>query len=546
MSLKKLKILIVDDEEAARKFIISSLDWQRMNMEIMGEAVSGLEALAMMEEQVPDILFTDIKMPYMDGLELSQLVASRYPHVKIIILTAFKDFDYAKKSIAIGVSHFLLKPINRVELHATICKLQEQIDKEKQQWFEYGHLKEILIKNRDILRERFLLEFLEKSQQTPAVEKQISYYFPQRVIDYVQVTLLELQEHSRDEMAEEEKILRGMKILEFVRNYIKSDERIELLLDKEHRLILISFSAEIQMSALCEQIQQGIHQTSGIDIAFGIGGAYEEIYEMSRSFQEAGEALKYSRYTSNQPIVVYQNDLHLQNTGWHLSQGQIEDIKFYIKAGLQEQLKEELPKLYQDGEGKLLMPDYARILSMNLLSAGANAANEIGMPTAEILGKDTNQFLQILLEPSSQRLEKRTISCLCSLAESVAAFRSNKSKSVLWEILQYIQKESSNPELTLTAVAEVFHMNDSYLSRSFKKELGFSFSKYLNRLRMEKAILLIDTTDLKAYQIGEAVGIPDAYYFSNCFKKYTGKSIREYRGGSGRNKETKEQTENKS
>lgn len=97
--------------------------------------------------------------------------------------------------------------------------------------------------------------------------------------------------------------------------------------------------------------------------------------------------------------------------------------------------------------------------------------------------------------------------------------------------MHYIQEEITNPSLSLGFVAEKFHMNDSYLSRIFKRELGFSFSKYLNRLRMERAIELLNTTDLKAYQIAESVGIPDAYYFSNCFKKYTGKSVRDYRKG---------------
>jgi two-component system response regulator YesN len=108
-------------------------------MELIGEAVSGLEALAYMEDSIPDILFTDIKMPYMDGLELSQIVSQKYPHVKIVILTAYKEFDYAQKSIRIGVSHFLLKPINQNEMKTILLNLLDQIDQERKQWVEYDH-----------------------------------------------------------------------------------------------------------------------------------------------------------------------------------------------------------------------------------------------------------------------------------------------------------------------------------------------------------------------------------------------------------------------
>lgn len=168
---------------------------------------------------------------------------------------------------------------------------------------------------------------------------------------------------------------------------------------------------------------------------------------------------------------------------------------------------------------------------MNLLSSAINVANDIGIPLDGMFSDYGNSFLQILLEPTSQDLRSRTSAFLTRLATEIAAYRTNKSKNVLWEVIQYIQAHLTDSSLSLGSVAERFHMNDSYLSRTFTKELGFSFSKYLNRLRMEHAIMLINTTDLKAYQIAEAVGIPDAYYFSNCFKKYTGKSIRDYRKG---------------
>ena len=141
MNHEKLKVLIVDDEELARKMLLTGADWNTMNMEITGEAVSGQDALSAMEEQLPDILFTDIKMPYMDGMELCNIVTRKYPHIKIVITTAFKDFDYAHQCISLGVSHFLLKPINRNDLISTLLKLREQIERERQQWLEVDHLR---------------------------------------------------------------------------------------------------------------------------------------------------------------------------------------------------------------------------------------------------------------------------------------------------------------------------------------------------------------------------------------------------------------------
>ena len=525
------KVIIVDDEELARKMLITGTNWSALNMEIIAEAVSGQDALSIMEEQIPDILFTDIKMPYMDGLELCRIVTKRYPHIKIVITTAFKDFDYAHQCISLGVSHFLLKPINRNDLVSTLFKLREQIETEKQQWLEFDHLKKILEKNYSFLRERFLLEFCENSTRSSSTEKQISYYFPDGIPSYIQVTLLEANSSHSGNLTEEDHLLQDMKNLEFIKKHIEGIKDIEIFADNNHHLVLLTYSPDVQVVSLCEQLQHSIYQTSGNEILFGIGNHYDNFYKAETSWSEALESLKFSRYMPNQPIIIYQNDIHVQNTGWTSSPAELEDIKFYIKAGLPDSVQKVLSSLYMAPNGNLISLDHARILSMTLLSSAVNVANDIGIPLDGLFSDSGSFFLQILLEPTSQDLYNQTSAFLTRLASEIAAYRTNKSKTILWEVLQYIQSHVTDSSLSLGSIAETFHMNDSYLSRTFTKELGFSFSKYLNRLRMEHAITLLNTTDLKAYQIAEAVGIPDAYYFSNCFKKYTGKSIRDYRKG---------------
>lgn len=525
----KLKVMIVDDEELSRKFLVSSVDWSAFQLELIAEAASGLEALTSLEDHTPDIIFTDIKMPYMDGLELSEFITKRYPHIKIVIITAFKDFDYAQKSIHIGVSHFLLKPINPIELQNIILKLKEQIASEKKKWFELDHLKKIIDENYVFLRERFLLDLLEEDDEGAVSSQQLSYYYSSGVPNYIQITLLENHSPYFHELSEEERLLQDMKNLEFVKECIPDGRYLEAISDQKHHLILFSYSPDINMVTFCEQIQYSIQKISGMEITFGIGTSYHDIRKMNLSYQESLEALKFSKYMPSQSITIYQNDIHVQNTSWHTVQSSIDDVKFYIKAGLEEELNKILPNLYLDEHGQMINLDSARILSMTLLAAAINVANDIGIPFQELFEQGTGFFLPILLEATSINLCSKTVLYLNKLTSSITAYRLNKSKSALWDIIQYIQKEMTNPELTLSAVADEFHMNDSYLSRTFKKELGFSFSKYLIRLRMEKAIQLLSSTNMKAYQIAEEVGIPDAYYFSNCFKKYTGQSIREYK-----------------
>lgn len=122
--------MIIDDERASRNLLKLAIDWKELNMEVVGEAASGIEAINTIDEVNPHIAFVDIRMPFMDGIEFSKLAIQRYPQLKIIILTAFSEFDYARQCIGIGVCEYLLKPIVRKDIHQVLQKIKEQLDHE--------------------------------------------------------------------------------------------------------------------------------------------------------------------------------------------------------------------------------------------------------------------------------------------------------------------------------------------------------------------------------------------------------------------------------
>lgn len=534
---ESLNIMIVDDEEMSRNFFLTCIDWSQYDIQVTYEASSGLEAITLLEDAqpVPDIIFTDIRMPYMDGLELSQIILKKYPNIKIVVLTAHKDFEYAQKSIHIGITNFLLKPVSANDLLEILQKLKAQIIEEREQWNELDHLKTIIRDNYIYLRERFLLNLMESPEQNIPDRHQLSYYYAAGIPDYVQVTLLGTASRGFGSMSEEEHILNDLRILEYIKTHIKDMDHIEFLTDHNHHIAIISYSESVNITEMCEQIQYSINHISGLQISFGIGSAYHNFLSISDSYREALEALRFAHFMPSQPITVYQNDINIQDDMPAYRPEISEDIKLYIKAGLTDEVTRTLPTLFQNASGEYIPVDHARVLSITLLSAAVTIANEIGLPFSDFFEQNAASFLSVLSGSNTAAIQKETHAYIQKLTGNIANHRANKRNNTLWEILQYIQKEISNPALSLNLVADAFHMNDSYLSRTFKKELGFSFSKYVTRLRMDHAISLLMSTDLKAYQIAEAVGIPDAYYFSNCFKKYTGKSVRDYKKGLSQN-----------
>jgi len=127
------KVMIIDDEEALRKLLKCTIKWEEKGLQVVGEAASGSEAINIIDDLRPDIVFVDIRMPFMDGIEFSRVAIERYKHLKILILTAFDDFQYAKECIGIGVTEYLLKPIVREDIHLALDKVIRKLDEEKKE-----------------------------------------------------------------------------------------------------------------------------------------------------------------------------------------------------------------------------------------------------------------------------------------------------------------------------------------------------------------------------------------------------------------------------
>lgn len=126
------RVMIVDDERAIRNVLINAIRWKDYDMEVVLQAESGIEAINTMDDYRPHVAFVDIRMPFMNGIEFSKLARDRYPHLKIVILTAYDEFEYAKECIGIGVWEYILKPIKREDIHKTLSVIKERLEKERE------------------------------------------------------------------------------------------------------------------------------------------------------------------------------------------------------------------------------------------------------------------------------------------------------------------------------------------------------------------------------------------------------------------------------
>ncbi len=158
----KTKILIVDDEFLERTLIRHGNEWEANGYEIIGEADSGRSALKIIESVQPDIVFTDISMPFMDGLQFTEELKKRYPQIKVAIITGFREFEYARKALKLGVTELILKPVQHEEVLMAADELRSQLKQEKAHHDEMISMRKEIIDHKPIKQELFLRSLITK------------------------------------------------------------------------------------------------------------------------------------------------------------------------------------------------------------------------------------------------------------------------------------------------------------------------------------------------------------------------------------------------
>jgi two-component system response regulator YesN len=525
-----LKVLLVDDEENVRNLLKTCMNWEEIGLSVAGEASSGREALDILGEINPDIIITDIRMPSMDGLEFARIAAESCPQAKIIILTAYEEFEYAKKSIKIGIADFLLKPVKRADLRNALLALSRKIQDEKVGKEEYARLKERLAENFPYLKERFLYDLLHRSRPAHELMDRLVYFSAEGLLRHAQVALISPSPAAADRnMPEEENALLDMACMDIVRSYFENNAGVNILSDFIQGIVVLNSDPSVDILYACEQIKALIIHKLGCDVCIGIGNACDDFKSIAGSYKEACDALNYRVVYGKNQVICF-NDITINNSNPDYRSDEIGELGFYVKAGFGENASEIIEKIF-DGliAAKSIHIDQIRVISVNIVTAVLNSISELGMGFEDIFSSKSLPYSYVLKIETIPEMKDYLKRLAASVTKAVNSARARKSNRVLGEIIDYIGTHISDPGLSLSGVAKAFYLNSSYLSRVFKQETGQTFVEHLTKTRIEKALELLNETDLKAYEIGDRIGIPDPNYFGKCFKKCTGMSVNDYK-----------------
>lgn len=536
------KLLIVDDEEEVRNGLINKMDWSKYNLELMGGAQNGREALDLIEENIPDIIITDISMPIMNGLELSEYVRLNYPTVKIVILTGFDDFNYAQQAIKFSVEDYILKPVLPKDIDSLLLKLKNKLDCEMEQKENITKLREHFNESLPIIRDKYISMIVEGSIDEKEIAARIPFFNINLHGECFIIAAAEIDNKSRDNKIffEHDTEIMRYAVVNIAKEIIEKHAIGEAIFHGSKLIVIFSLNNSLsgddfksgyvfrKVYSVLEEIRQSVEKYLKLIVTIGIGNFCDSIHRLKDSYKSALSALEY-KLVVGESRIIYIQDLEPKRKDIIAFDDQTEhQLISAIKFGTEKDVDEVIEQIFKVLiQSKASFQDY-QLYFIELVAAVSKLCRDFEGDTSGILGISTNLYTDILGFRSFNDVKSWIKGVCIKLMNYIFNSRQRTTQMFFEQAMDYVNRNYSDEGLSIQKVADYLHISQSYLSMIFKKETGDTFLKYLVNVRLNAAIELLKGS-YKTTEIAERIGYPDISYFSYFFKKNYGMSPREYR-----------------
>lgn len=541
------RIILVDDEEEVRKSIIRKIDWTAVGFAVVGDAENGEDALEKIENLEPDVVLTDIRMPYMDGLTLAERIRQKYPSMKIVIFSGYDDFEYAKQAIKLNVTEYILKPVNVEELTAILKRIKTNLDEEIEQKRNVNLLRENYKRSLPILREQFLKDLISRPMDGETVQTLLREYdIPLAgAKKWIAIAVeLELEQELTQEEAplplHEEKNLIPISVMQILSENLKPSYRFSLLSfsgSADAKIAGIAAvdenNSQTELINILGDICKEIRKTLKVPVTIGIGHSAQKLENISRSFQSALDALGY-RSVVGTGSTIYINDVE-PGIGGKLQFGSEEESALIqaIKFGPEEKIRETVRGIVDRMNEARVHARQQQAYILSVANCMIQLIQQYDLNMEEIfaedpLGPDPFTVIQSML--NRENFSRWLYQTALKINNALSRERDYAARQVIEKAKQYIMDNYQDPGLSVEQICRYLHMSPAYFSTMFKKATGQTYIAYLTEVRLNKAVELLNMTDEKTYVIASQVGYQEQNYFSYVFKKRFGVSPTKFRG----------------
>lgn len=512
-------IVVADDEEELRKAILRKVDWEAIGFQVVGEAENGIEALELVEKMEPDLLLTDIRMPFISGIELARQVREVRPSTQIVFLSGFDDFSYAQQAIQYNIISYLLKPISMAELTEELIGIRRKIDK----------------------------IFADFTASTQTANEALGFVMP-LLLDDIQVDYSGEREKELVESATRFGLMKNPTELHYgvittmIRNpqgeNITAPEHvhaIDTILQKYVRyssfysdrkvvslIIGTNSSFDKYMHILVGDIIQSMERILQVHCVVGVSRIVDRMVYLHEAYREAVNATSYApKEASGVHYIADEepsNIMDLENI-----QNMVNEVENLIRGGSRQELTGFMEHLFAQIESKSISRIQVNFLLIQILSAVCRILYAVSDEGDSLELAEDSFFRKMHLFDGSIAATRERITGFCMEARDAVVDKRKKSSEILCDkTIQMIENRYSDPDISLISISGEIGVSPNYLSSMIKKYAGQTFVDLLTKKRVEEARKLLLTTTMKIREISERCGYRDQHYFSYCFKKYLG------------------------
>jgi two-component system, response regulator YesN len=518
------KVFLVEDEIVTREGIRDNVDWKGNGFEFCGDAPDGEMALPLLKTANPDVLITDIKMPFMDGLELCKIVRECMPGIKIVILSGHDEFEYAQQAIQLGVKEYLLKPVTPQDLHQVLRRMAALLEQESQERESLQKLHEQVRENRIALKEQLLLKLaIGAVTPTEAIEQGKTLGLDLIARFYLVIIVrAELAGHSdKSDYAEYQPVQ------QLVSQVVNQNPDVFLLRKGGEEIVLIMKGntpefLEEERDLILERIRREAERNR-YQLSVGIGTSKKRIADIYQSFIEAWVGTQDAVYQGEpgaNPTVDKAELLKVDRSA----------IENFLKSAVKKDFAAFFDTFIRPlGETAIESYLIKNFIFMDIVLAAAKFVSELG-GDFEYIVPALNSIEKVLTNIKTiEQLREQTRQILFNVLE----FRDSQNLTQRWRLIQqakeYIDQHYMDADLSLDEVAAHVNLSSSHFSVVFSQETCQTYTEYLTRLRIKKAKELLRMTNLRSTDICFQVGYNDPHYFSHVFGKQTGFSPKKFR-----------------
>lgn len=533
------RMLIVDDNNRDRRIIQEVIDWSSLGIEVIGEAVDGGEALGLVHTQSPHIILTDVAMPVMNGIELARAVKSEFPGIKIIFMSFYDDFEFAKSAVNMSIYGYVLKPIIPDELRSTVCKVLEIYEQERSVEEEKKEMARQLEESLPALQTEFFKELLfGRFREEQDIWERIGFLrIPIKGFTGARVFSVQISEEDavRKGKGIKDRYLLAYSVKEMITSMSDSVHRLFALQNSltEFTVLLFAMGDALQEDGSMEiaiSLHTRINENLGLNAIIGISNPSQSIAELPALFNQSISALQTKFYSYGNPIILYKEIEEKKSVG------------FEDKVNLEELYRKIKELVFSDGEEDVEafvdsylglgghFPDeaYLRGFAFSVINMLQINLIETEQSFRDVLGDDLIVWKKLNAFDTIMDLRQWLVNIMKTVRYHMQSRNTSRDSQIVNDIKDIIRKRF-HEQLTVNDIADAIYLSSKQANNIFRKETGKTIFDYLVEYRIDMAKQLLKDPYSKIYLVAEQVGYVNKSHFCLLFKKSTGLTPAEYK-----------------